>query len=207
MKVVCIADTHEMHRRIRLPKGDLLIHAGDFTWVGKEEPTLDFLGWFETQPFDYKIFLSGNHDFYFEHGRNTRHIRQRDFNYLVNESVTINRRFNIWGSPFTPEFMNWAFMKTPSEIERVWNQIPDGLDILITHGPPFGILDQTQAGFHAGCPKLLEAVQFKRPKIHIFGHIHEGYGRLETKGTTFINASLCNANYALVNQPIVVDLE
>ncbi len=206
MKIVCISDTHEKHREVKLPKGDVLIHAGDFTWVGALGPTMEFLDWFEAQPYKHKILVSGNHDFYFEHGKNLKLLKGRNFHYLMNSKIVIDKRVKIWGSPFTPEFMNWAFMGTPSSLAAVWSKIPHGLDILITHGPPFGILDRTSEGMNAGCPKLLETVQIKKPKFHIFGHIHEGYGMREINGTTFVNASLCNANYNLANKPVAFDL-
>ena len=84
MRIVCIADTHEKHEQVKLPKGDILIHAGDFTWVGDPKPTLDFLDWFEAQPFTHKIFVSGNHDFYFEKGKNLSYLKGRNFHYLMN---------------------------------------------------------------------------------------------------------------------------
>src|SRR3989338_2627279 len=206
MRIVCISDTHEKHRNVKLPKGDLLIHAGDLTWTGKENPTLDFLDWFESQPFKHKIFVAGNHDFYFEHGKNSRQLKGRECHYLMNSEILVEGRLRIWGSPFTPEFMNWAFMATPAERSDLWAKIPNDLDILITHGPPFKILDKTTRGVNAGCPKLLEAIQSKKPKIHVFGHIHEGYGMCGKDGTIFVNASLCNANYDLVNKPVTIDL-
>lgn len=206
MKIVCISDTHEKHKQVKLPKGDVLIHAGDFTWVGKEKPTLDFLDWFESQPFKHKIFVSGNHDFYFEHGKNLERLKGRGFHYLMNSEVVLDQRVRIWGSPFTPEFMNWAFMGTPATLKPVWSQIPANLDVLITHGPPFQILDMTTDGCHAGCPLLLEKVKEMKPKYHIFGHIHEGYGMRESNESTFINASLCDASYDLVNKPVIIDV-
>lgn len=206
MKIVCIADTHEKHKQVKLPKGDMLIHAGDFTWVGAPGPTLEFLDWFEAQPYKHKILVSGNHDFLFEYGKNLRLLKDRSFHYLMNSKIVIDKRVNIWGSPFTPEFLNWAFMGTPSSLAAVWSKIPKDSDILITHGPPFGILDRTMEGANAGCPKLLEAVQIKKPKFHLFGHIHEGYGTQKRNGVTFINASLCDAAYRLANKPVVIDL-
>ena len=206
MRIVCIADTHEKHRQVKLPKGDVLIHAGDFTWAGDPDPTLDFLDWFEAQPFANKIFVSGNHDFYFDKGKNISHLKGRNFYYLMNQKILFNTGIKVWGSPFTPEFMDWAFMGTPEKLGAIWAGIPDNLDILITHGPPFGILDRTTRGVNAGCPKLLEAVQIKAPRIHVFGHIHEGYGMCGKDGTIFVNASLCNANYDLVNKPVTIDL-
>ena len=124
----------------------------------------------------------------------------------MNQKALLDKGIKIWGSPFTPEFMDWAFMGMPEELGAIWAEIPKNLDILITHGPPFGILDRTMRGENAGCPKLLEAIQIKTPRIHVFGHIHEGYGLREKNGTVFMNASLCNANYELVNKPVVIEL-
>ena len=124
----------------------------------------------------------------------------------MNNAIRVEERIKIWGSPFTPEFLNWAFMGTPEKRKALWAEIPEHLDILITHGPPFGILDRTIDGENAGCPHLLKAVQSKKPKIHLFGHIHEGYGTLEIDGTLFVNASLCNERYDLINAPVVLEL-
>ncbi len=124
----------------------------------------------------------------------------------MNQTVLLGNGTRVWGSPFTPEFMDWAFMGTPEILSAIWAKIPKNLDILITHGPPFGILDRTTRGVNAGCPKLLEVVQIQTPRIHVFGHIHEGYGMREKDGTVFVNASLCNANYDLVNKPVTIDL-
>ena len=206
MRIVCISDTHEKHRQVQLPAGDILIHAGDLTWTGKPESTLDFIAWFKDQPFKHKIFICGNHDFYFEHTKNKAPFVRDGIYFLLNSGALIDQKIKIWGSPYTPEFMNWAFMGRPDEMRDMWTGIPDGLDILITHGPPFGILDQTTGGDRAGCRELLKALEYKKPKLHIFGHIHEGYGISKHNGTTFINASLCNEDYNLVNKPVVVNI-
>ena len=144
-----------------MPKGDILIHAGDFTWSGREQPTLDFLDWLEAQSFKHKILVSGNHDFYFEHGKNLRQLEGRSIHYLMNNEIAIEGQIKVWGSPFTPEFMDWAFMGTPKEREALWAKIPEHLDILITHGPPLGVLDRAADGVNAGCPYLLKSVQSK----------------------------------------------
>ncbi len=206
MKIVCLSDTHEKHKQVKLPEGDLLIHAGDFTWSGKQGPTMDFLDWLEDRPFKHKILISGNHDFYFEHGKNLNRFENRSLHYLINSGVLLDGRVKVWGSPFTPEFMHWAFMGTPKELETLWAGIPEHLDVLVTHGPPFGVLDRTTEGKNAGCPHLLKAVQNKKPRVHLFGHIHEGYGMTEKNGTVFVNTSLCNENYDLVNKPVVLEL-
>jgi len=103
----------------------------------------------------------------------------------------------FWGSPYTPEFMDWAFMyPRGSAARQYWDQIPYNLDVLITHGPPLGILDQAMpGGAHLGCEKLLEAVKEKKPKIHLFGHIHGGAVTFENGVTRFVNAAYLNEQY------------
>jgi len=120
----------------------------------------------------------------------------RDATYLENIGVTIEG-VSFWGSPYTPEFLNWAFMYPRGHAaNQYWDQIPAGLDVLITHGPPYGILDQSAPGEeHLGCAELLKAVQKKKPKVHIFGHIHGGAGTFENGDTRFVNAAYLNERY------------
>lgn len=182
MKIVCISDTHEKHRQVKLPHGDVLIHAGDYTWVGHPRPTLDFIDWFENQPFKHKITVCGNHDFFFEDKDLLCVLEDRKIHFLINEGLQINKHLKVWGSPYTPRFMDWAFMAGSEAISKIWSKIPDGLDILITHGPPFGILDRTAAGHHVGCPELLKAVQRKSRKfifLVIFTRATESWKRTE----------------------------
>jgi Icc-related predicted phosphoesterase len=116
--------------------------------------------------------------------------------YLENTGVTIDG-VSFWGSPYTPEFLHWAFMyRRGRDAKQYWNQIPAGLDVLVTDGPPYGILDQTAPGEeHLGCVELLKAVKAKKPKVHIFGHIHGGAGTFENGDTRFINAAYLNEQY------------
>ena len=220
MRVVCISDTHEQHRKLKIPDGDLLIHAGDITYNGDGPAIKDFLDWFKAQPHRNKIFVAGNHDFWFECdnpdqlGKNNPD--GEDFTYLHDEAFILpvdsksNKYLKVWGSPFTPTFGSWAFMKDRGdEIAKVWNKIPYDTDILITHGPPAGILDETPPKWgskHAGCWDLMAKVKLIKPKLHVFGHIHHGYGKTEKHGTIFVNASSCDENYDAVNPAIVVDL-
>jgi len=114
----------------------------------------------------------------------------------------------VYGSPWQPEFNDWAFNlpRKGRELAARWAAIPSGLDVLITHGPPFGILDRTSTGEHAGCELLRAAVERARPRLHVFGHVHEGYGVVERDGTIYVNASICDLSYRPVNAPVVVDL-
>lgn len=207
MKLVCISDTHEQHKDLEIPDGDVLIHAGDATWIGDEEPTSDFFNWFMEQPHKNKIFIAGNHDFRFSEKFKTMEFsHDHGIHYLENEEINIGGK-RFWGSPITPTFGDWAFMEDRGHrIRKYWNMIPKNIDALITHGPPMGILDETPRHQHVGCEDLMFAVEKVKPLVHIFGHIHHGYGRLQHMGITFVNASICDEDYAPVNTPIVVEI-
>ncbi len=208
MKFVTISDTHGQHSRLTLPEGDVLIHAGDVSRMGKEGQVLDFIQWFGQQPFEHKIFIAGNHDFYFEKMPDDviGKIIPKNVVYLNDSSVTING-IKIWGSPISPWFYDWAFNRyRGADIRRHWDLIEPDTDILVTHGPVYNILDRTTRGEHVGCEDLLHTVNTIKPKVHICGHIHEAYGRREVGGTTFINASVLDENYTLVNEAMVFEI-
>jgi len=197
MKIVAISDTHNFTPD--LPEGDVLIHAGDATMMGTENEVRQFGDWIEKikSKFRFIIFTPGNHDFYFENKKL--------------ENVFINRRVIVdgvkfWLSPYSPIFGHWAFMKSDEELSEMWKEIPEDTDILVTHVPPKNILDLTIGNIHVGSLSLLERVFEIKPKIHIFGHIHEGYGTHYNKGIKFINASVINEYYKNVNEPIVINL-
>lgn len=209
VKIVCISDTHEQHRKVKVPDGDLLIHAGDITNSGDPLATADFFFWLNSQPHKHKVVIAGNHDFFFDKAR-----RNTPKHYYQNERVVIDG-LKIWASPITPTYGKWAFMADRGEeIKLWWDMIPDDTDILITHGPPAGKLDEALISRNhpslgtknEGCLQLADAVLRIKPKLHVFGHIHRGYGKLEQGGTIFVNASTCNENYDAVNPPIVIDL-
>lgn len=207
MKIVAISDTHGRHQQVQLPEGDILLHAGDVSGRGKEAEILEFLNWFSAQDFKYKIFTPGNHDFYFEQATPAaiQAILPPNVIYLNDSGVTIEG-INIWGSPITPWFYNWAFNRHRGDaIQKHWDLIPENTDILITHGPPKGILDTVVSGDTVGCERLVDALKIVKPKYHIFGHIHEARGVLKQKQTTFFNASVVNLRYEVVHDPIVFD--
>lgn len=207
MKIVCISDTHTKHKEVILPKGDLLIHAGDVSWVGSEPQLIDFFKWFDNQDFKHKIFIAGNHDLMFERNpTQAQSLIPKSIIYLEESSVTIEG-IKIYGTPITPYFFNWAFNRYPGQdIEQHTRKIPNDTDILISHGPPYGILDANAKGEHCGCPSLLSKVQEVKPKLLICGHIHEGYGRQKNGKSLFINASLLDHRYDYKNPPVVVEL-
>ena len=206
MKIVCLSDTHGFHHEVNVPQGDVLLHAGDLSKRGKEHEIENFNEWLGTLPHAYKVVVAGNHDFLFE--RNAKRAESLITNaiYLRNDSVMVNG-LKIWGSPVTPWFFDWAFNRQRgADIRRYWERIEPDTDIVITHGPPRGILDQTVRGEQVGCDDLLEIVWNIKPKLHVFGHIHEGYGQMDIDGVRFVNASMVNVNYFPVNEPIVIEL-
>ncbi|MGC8119994.1 metallophosphatase domain-containing protein [Marinobacter sp. VGCF2001] len=210
MKLICISDTHSLHRRIpEILDGDVLIHAGDCLGQGTLENITDFNDWLGTLPHRYKIVIAGNHDWAFQ--ETPQHARQALTNaiYLEDSGVEIEG-VRFWGSPWTPTFLDWAFMLDRGEpLQEKWQLIPDSTDVLITHGPPKGIGDEANMGFksqNVGCADLLARIQELALKAHIFGHIHEGYGEYQQGQATLINASTCNARYEPRNAPIVIDL-
>lgn len=208
MKLILISDTHNKHRWIKtneIPEGDVLIHAGDYSGRGSTEETKSFLDWFSNFHHKHKIFIAGNHDFFFEKKSQAEidAILPDNIIYLNNSGFTIDG-INFWGSPDQPIFFDWAFNKTEEELKETWSKIPSNTDVLITHSPPYGILDKTIRGKSVGCNHLMRQVEIIQPKVHVFGHIHESYGIFEKHNTTFVNASLLNEKYYRVNEPIEI---
>lgn len=211
MKIIAISDTHNKHKTLgTLPECDLLIHAGDATGQGRESEIKNFAQWFHKQPAKHKIFVPGNHEKEFENNLPasllwfTEHCPGA--HVLINESITING-LKIYGSPVTPYFLNWAWNEHITGLQKAWATIPTNTDILITHGPAYGILDTTFPGNKSlGCLVLLKEIQERvLPKIHICGHIHGGYGKATVKATTHYNVSICNEMYQPINPITVVD--
>ncbi len=236
MKYSCtaISDTHCAHDDVKLKGGDFLFHAGDITYFGQPDEVYPFMVWFSKQNYKHKVFIAGNHDFGFEpigqgkecdtygnftfRGRNFQKGLQNEYramakrlgiHYLDKESITLDG-INIYGIPDQPEFCGWAFnFYTQEEARTIYSPIPDDTDVLITHSPPYGILDQPQqfGDNRLGDQTLRDMVDIIKPKVHIFGHIHEGYGKKKIKGTTFINAAFCSIPYSVHNKPINFTLE
>jgi len=208
MKLVLISDTHGKHNQLNLPKGEMLIHAGDVSSRGTKEQVLEFIEWFSSQDYKYKIFIAGNHDFFLEkeNKENIDSIIPSNINYLNDSGIEIEG-IKIWGSPVQPWFYDWAFNRERGEeINKHWELIPEDTDILITHGPPFGILDETLRGERVGCVDLLNKVNLVKPKLHVFGHIHEDYGVEEKGETTYVNASVVNLHYEMQNKAVEIEI-
>jgi len=206
MKIIALSDTHRQHLNVKVPKGDMLIFAGDGEFASKEYFT-EFLEWFSYHPHPYKILVAGNHDFYCEN--NYEQIlelcNQYDILYLEDSGANVNG-VNIWGSPYTPTFFNWAFMRARGDvISKVWDKIPMDTDILITHGPPYGILDYTSYKQYVGCWDLGYRIEEIKPKYHIFGHIHHSSGVEVINNTTYVNCSVLNDKYIASFKPKVIE--
>lgn len=208
-KVVFISDTHNLHAKIRIPECDILVHSGDATGRGTLQEITSFLFWFSQQPAKHKILIWGNHDLLGEDNPSMSKMlisEHPSITYLENSGIEI-MGLKFWGSPWTPRFYDWAFNADPDKLIEVWSKIPEGIDVLITHGPPFGILDETEEGVNAGCKILLSEIQTRvKPKYHVAGHIHEGYGVRVVDGITFVNASSCDRKYRPINLPIVLEI-
>jgi predicted phosphohydrolase len=210
MRVICISDTHSRHDDMQVPEGDLLLHAGDCSKLGTREQIESFDRWLGTLPHPHKVVIAGNHDFAFEQDPEARSWIT-NATYLQDEGVEIGGLF-LWGSPWQPRFFDWAFNLDRGEpLRRVWAKIPPKTDILLTHGPPYGILDATFRGQLVGCEELLEVIGRLRPRLHVFGHIHEAYGVRERQWedgriTRFVNASICTLSRQPSHRAVVVEL-
>lgn len=205
-RIVCISDTHTRLGDVVVPDGDILIHAGDFSRRGRPQEIERFADQMRALPHPVKIVIAGNHDFLFEEEPERARAMLEGLSYLE-DSGTEAFGLRVWGAPWQPVFFDWAFNLPRGEaLAAKWALIPDETDILITHGPPRGILDRVDDGQHAGCADLAQAIARLRPRLHVFGHIHEAYGRIEREGTIHVNASICTLAYEPEQAPIVVDL-
>jgi len=210
MQCTLISDLHGF--KPKLDGGDLLIIAGDLTARDSVEEHEDFCEWLEVQPYDQRVVIAGNHD---------GNIQKDLINSCINNTYLEDNALHyggylIWGSPWTPTFLNWHYMKDRGEaIKERWNLIPEDVDILITHGPAYGILDYIETNKkndiyeHVGCEELRKKFDDGdvKPKLHVFGHIHEGYGSVVFDGIRYVNASIMDANYKPIRRPINVKLK
>lgn len=211
MRLVLISDTHGLVPVEAIPEGDILIHAGDLSMSGSSREIYEAGKWLQKLPHKHKIVIAGNHDFFCEEDPHFARLRLEGggVKYLFEESAVIEGLF-MFGSPYTPWFHNWAFNVRGYEAMKARRKLlPKELDILITHGPPYGTLDQINPLMNTGClgdVALMEELQTRRVGLHVFGHIHGGYGMFKRQKTTFYNASLLDEAYQVVNKPFIVDL-
>ena len=223
MKITFISDTHNKHNQVTssLPGGDLLVHTGDISSMGYQHEIQQFLKWFnKLDNYTHKIFIAGNHDWGFQN--NVEKVKDlltdyQNVDYLEDDWIIVGdndphdvnvKTAKIYGSPWQPEFYNWAFNlpRNGEELKAKWDMIPMDTDILLTHGPAWGHLDtivgQTE---NLGCELLSQRIEAIRPKIHVCGHIHTGYGYKFDGQTHFFNASVLNERYDFTQKPMTVD--
>ena len=206
MKAVVLADNHTDYD-FETPEGDLLIHCGDFTFHGNPKEMEKFKNYLKEQPHKHKLFIFGNHEKvdkeitywieYLEDETGAKCIHEKE--YKING-------LKFFGSSYTPQFMNWGFMQDEETRERYWENMYDGMDVLITHGPPMGIMSKIEDGTEIGCEYLRKFVDRVKPKYHFFGHNHAGAGVQKNDKTMFVNAAILTEHYKKCRPPIVVNL-
>jgi Icc-related predicted phosphoesterase len=220
MKIVLISDTHNKHQEVPKIDCDILCHAGDVTMSGTIHEIQKFGEWLKDYPAEFKVVIAGNHDFGFERNRSAAENALGDGNngviYLQDSAVMLNGK-KFYGSPWQPWFYDWAFnaWRGP-EIKKYWDKIPDDTDVLITHGPAFGMCDKVSGGSpglleigHAGCKDLLNRIREVNPLVHVSGHLHQGRGEATSALhglTTFYNATIVDEKYRVVYDPYVVEI-
>ena len=223
MKIMFLSDTHGRHLEItelygELPYVDIIVHSGDCTRYGEFEETDLFMNWFSKQNAKHKVLVAGNHDFVLQQTdrRNWLLANNYGVTYLEDSFINIDG-LGIYGSPWSPVFGMWAFMKQRNaELDSVWQKVPtDGsVDLLVTHTPRYGRFDVSVRGnYNVGCEMLANRINDIHPKVHVFGHIHECGGMIKEEtevpleGMISLNASLLNIRYVLANPIWIWDTE
>jgi predicted phosphohydrolase len=203
VRIVSASDTHLFHRDLAVPDGDVFIHAGDLCRIGTLDELADAAAWIRSLPHETKIVVAGNHDWAFaREAQAARDILGPGILYLEDSGAVVDG-VRFWGSPWQPEFMGWAFnLPRGPALAAKWALIPTGLDVLVTHGPPRGIGDRSAVG-REGCDDLRERVRVARPRLHIFGHIHEDGGVWEAGGTMSANVT----TDCCLRPPTVIDYD
>jgi predicted phosphodiesterase len=210
MRLVLLADTHTHQTELgALPSGDALILAGDlcnmFSKPGYDEQLSRLNRWLGEQPFTYRLVIGGNHDGLLQSVAGQPFTRLSNATWLCDSGVTIEG-IQFWGSPWTSGSSGpMAFQLLPSNLKAKWDLIPHHTDVLITHGPPYGVLDQTSWG-HGGDEDLRDAVERTQPALHVFGHIHTARGIRKKGQTLYVNACVSGEDNEVVASAVVVDL-
>ncbi len=206
MKITVTSDTHGLHDSAIVPPGDIFVHAGDMTPRGAMEDLIAFNDWLGTLDYKHKIVIAGNHDFCFENDLDKSRSALSNATLLHDEEIVIDG-VKFYGSPWQPEFFDWAFnLPRGQPLREKWRLIPDDTDVLITHGPSLGHGDQTIRGDDVGCEDLLDRIKVVQPKLHVFGHIHEAFGTTIEGATQCVNASFADFRYNPTNHPFEVEI-
>jgi Icc-related predicted phosphoesterase len=207
--ITCISDTHEAHASLgKLGGGDILIHAGDLTFLGRHKFYRSAVKWMREQPYKHVVVIAGNHDITLQSEPQATEKYFDEVHYLNENSVDLEG-LKIYGTPWSPWFNGdrWVFNMEPGDEKRFADEIPEDTDILVTHGPPANYGDRCADGRRVGSVDLLKRIEEIRPKLVVCGHIHEDYGVFDTPwGTKIVNASVLNLNYQCVNAPVTVEL-
>jgi Icc-related predicted phosphoesterase len=210
-RFVCVSDTHTKHGDLVMPPGDVLLHAGDFTFNGGEGETRDFGRWLAGLPYRHKVIIPGNHDVNFERDWESASGMIWDHApevHILNQEMVQVAGWQIWGEPRQPWFFDWAYNVPRDRMgEECWNRVPAHTEILLTHGPPQGACDRNRDGNQVGCYHQRVMIERLQPRLVVCGHIHEGYGSTMIGETTLVaNVSSCNSRYLPVNAPVVLTL-
>lgn len=203
MRIVAVADTHLFHDGFVVPDGDVFVHAGDLCRTGQLDELRLAADWVAGLPHRHKVIVAGNHDWAFVREPAAARAMFRAAHYLEDAEVTLDG-VRFYGSPWQPEFASWAFGRPRgAALAAIWSKIPRGIDVLITHCPPEGIGDRTTATSRAGCADLRARVAEVKPRLHLFGHIHQDGGIWREHRTSFANVTTWEGTRA----PTVIDLD
>ncbi len=203
MKIIAFADTHTQHERLTIPEGDILIFAGDISGSGELHEIKRFNEWLGRLSHKYKFVIPGNHDRNFATNPETKGMINNAF-FMMDQEFSIDG-IKFYFSPWAPQYEDWPLMKERGPaIKLVWDKIPEDTNVLVTHGPPCGILDKCLDDSHPGCEELLKVVNRIKPKIHIFGHIHKS-GAITIGETSFYNVSVLDHSFNLCDEPMIID--
>lgn len=215
-KIVAISDTHDRFKKLVIPECDILISSGDYSFTGEKHIVKRFHKWMAKQPAKHFISVQGNHEKWVEKNfAEAKTIAEAACPgvHFIDEGLVEIEGLKIWCSAITPRFLDWAWNRNRgAEIKVHWDRIPNDIDVLVTHGPPRGILDKVvqvrsiERYEHVGCEDLAEAIKRVKPKVHIFGHIHCGYGETHVDGVSYYNASICDGMYRPANAPHTIEL-
>lgn len=191
MRLVHLSDTHG--HIVPVPDAEILIHTGDIGGHTSKRNCQRFHDWMASLPHRYKILVPGNHDrFIADHPDRARALMP-SVTLLIDELIEIDG-LRIYGTPWTLPYLNLSFMKPEPELARQFARWPDRIDILASHGPAYGFLDDTRdpclPDSHVGSRALLDAIRRVRPRYALCGHIHEGYGTVSDGQTSYVNSSI-----------------
>jgi len=216
LKIVAISDVHCKWNKLVIPECDILISCGDYSFRGEKHVVKNFHTWLNKQDARYVISVQGNHELWVE--KNFLEAKQVAEEacpgvYFIDEGLVEIEGIKIYGSAITPFFCDWAWNRYPEGLIKAWNKIPDDTNILISHGPPYDILDKTTYANGdprpepLGCSFLMHRIkQLKELSLHFFGHIHWQGGQTVNKdGVSYFNTAVCDEMYLPTNPITIVD--